>query len=193
MLDWRWIKVSSGKLSHVKIAKLSQPGMWGDGDGLWLFATALKSGSLSRRFVFRYRVKGRYGEVPIGPWPSVTLADARARAAEFRAMIARGDDPAGERKAAKGKARTPAIGAHTFKAATIDYVEVAGKRWRTAAHAQEFLEQFRAPCLPPDWRPANRGGQRQRGASGLIALVRNRLILGGGFRAAPKPSTTGRG
>jgi integrase len=141
--------VSSKKLAHAKIAKSRKPGLLGDGDGLWVFVSKLKKdGELSKRFVFRYRVKGRYGEVPIGKWPDVSLEAARVRAAEFRAQIAEGKDPASERRAARGKTATQ-IAPLTFKAATIDYLESVGRsRWRTLKNAHIFLRSFERHVFP---------------------------------------------
>ncbi len=141
--------MNSEKLSHARIAKAKKPGMIGDGGGLWVFLTPLKTGELSKRFVFRYRVAGRYGEVPIGPWPDVTLAEARKRATEFRAQIAKGDDPAAQRRAARGKASAHVTGAITFKQATLDYMESVGKgRWRSLGTGADWLRGFRLHVWP---------------------------------------------
>jgi len=59
----------------------------------------------SRTFWYQYRTAGgRSGTsrmVRIGPWPTVTLADARKRARDLAGQAARGQDPAAERAEAK--------------------------------------------------------------------------------------------
>ena len=109
----------------------------------------LKDGSLSKRFVFRWRRAGRYFETPIGRWPDVSLADARAKAAEFRAALARGENPATERRAKKDGRPSFLAGVLTFRQATIDYAESVGKgRWRTPGHAEDWLRGFRLYVWP---------------------------------------------
>ena len=108
-----------GKLTHAKIAKLNKKALLGDGGGLWLRARLLKDTSLSKRFCFRYRKRGIYAEIPIGPFPEVSLVDARLKASGYRAAIANGEDPAADRRAAKGKAASIAPGAMTLVKALI--------------------------------------------------------------------------
>ena len=94
-----------GKLTHAKIAKLNKKALLGDGGGLWLRARLLKDTSLSKRFCFRYRKRGIYAEIPIGPFPEVSLVDARLKASGYRAAIANGEDPAADRRAAERQSR----------------------------------------------------------------------------------------
>jgi integrase len=51
-----------------------------------------------RFFYFRYSVDRRKGAVRIGEFPSVSLKEARARAHEIKAQIAKGEDPRAERR-----------------------------------------------------------------------------------------------
>ena len=58
----------------------------------------------SGSFVLRYRFAGRQRKLHIGPYPGLTLADARKQGEKARAVLADGRDPAAEKKAAKGRA-----------------------------------------------------------------------------------------
>jgi integrase len=131
-----------GKLTHAKIAKLNKKALLGDGGGLWLRARLLKDTSLSKRFCFRYRKRGIYAEIPIGPFPEVSLVDARLKASGYRAAIANGEDPAADRRAAKGKAASIAPGAMTFKQWTLDYAELMRAEWRSADTYDDWLRAF---------------------------------------------------
>jgi hypothetical protein len=53
-----------GKLSDVKVRKLTEAGKYGDGDNLWLKVTPTGT----RSWVLRF--KGR--EMGLGPYPAVT-------------------------------------------------------------------------------------------------------------------------
>jgi integrase len=156
------------KLSHAKIAKTNKKALLGDGGGggLWLYVNPLQDGSFSKRFAFRYRRGAKYGEVPIGKWPDVSLVDARAKAAEFRAQLAKDIDPASERK----KARAPVVGAITFKQATLDYVEVQRSKWRALDTAEDWLRAFKLYLFPVigDMAIADVGDTEARAALGPI-------------------------
>ena len=57
-----------------------------------------------KSFVFEARIKGRPRRLTIGRWPDMNIPQARDKAAEYRAAIARGEDPAQERSAARQEA-----------------------------------------------------------------------------------------
>ncbi|WP_156306604.1 Arm DNA-binding domain-containing protein [Novosphingobium sp. AAP1] len=62
-------------LSHIA-ARNAPPGRYGDGAGLWLHKRERARG----KWVLRYFLKGRRREMGLGPWPDVSIADARAAA-----------------------------------------------------------------------------------------------------------------
>ncbi|OSN06284.1 hypothetical protein AU510_08000 [Lonsdalea britannica] len=49
----------------------------------------------------RYRFEGREKTLVIGEYPSISLAEARAKASKAKLMISTGDDPAAEKKKSK--------------------------------------------------------------------------------------------
>lgn len=128
------------KLTDSKIRSLTKPGMHGDGDGLYLRIQS--SGGRSwvfvwRRFGARREIGlGRYGP---GAW-SVSLAAARAKAAEAREIIGSGGDPKtdmAERKAA--------VKAVTFGTLADEYIETMKPRWRgakTVAAWERFAKSY---------------------------------------------------
>ncbi|NKJ44997.1 Arm DNA-binding domain-containing protein [Novosphingobium sp. SG720] len=73
-------------LSHVA-ARNAPPGHYGDGASLWLHKLERARG----KWVLRYFLKGRRCEMGLGPWPDVSMADARAAAA--RATLSAGQCP----------------------------------------------------------------------------------------------------
>jgi len=83
-------------------------------DGQGLVLAIQTSGSK----LWRYRYAGRQKTLHIGPWPAVSLADAREKCREARKAIAAGLDPALEQKRAKVTARFAA--ATTFKEVALD-------------------------------------------------------------------------
>ena len=89
-----------GKLTSKtveSIAKAATPGKTNDGDGLYFQVS--KSGGTS--WIFRYKLDGRSREMGLGPFPTVTLSQARQLAADQRKLLASGSDPLATRDAAK--------------------------------------------------------------------------------------------
>lgn len=64
------------KLSALAVNRLSKPGYYGDGGGLWLQV----SKSASNSWVFRYTFDAKRHEMGLGGLHTVDLAVARAKA-----------------------------------------------------------------------------------------------------------------
>lgn len=84
--------MARNKLSETKIKALTKPGIYGDGDGLFL---RVRAGG-SRQWVFIYKRAGKRVEIGLGGYGQgtapVPLALAREKADEVRARLARGED-----------------------------------------------------------------------------------------------------
>lgn len=84
-------------LSHFGITKArpkDRPYKLSDGDGLHLL---VQPGG-TKLWRFRYRFAGRENMIGFGPYPTVSLADARARRDEARKLLSGGMDPSAKRK-----------------------------------------------------------------------------------------------
>jgi hypothetical protein len=80
------------KLNHKGLqALIEKPGRHSDGDGLY-FRTL----GLGRAYwVFRYRANGKEREMSLGPFPELSLSEARAKhAAARKAVVVDKADPA---------------------------------------------------------------------------------------------------
>lgn len=109
-----------------------------DGRGLFLLVTPA-GGKLWR---LKYRIEGREKLLALGPYPAVTLGEARRRREEERELIALGKDPAREKQRKKVRARIQA--ADTFNAICKEYCEKrrrdGSKGWAPAtAVRSEYL------------------------------------------------------
>lgn len=78
-----------GKLTALKIEKLKEPGRYGDGAGLCL--RVADAGTKS--WIFRYMKDGQAHWMGLGPYPLVSLKDAREKALNARRQIRDGIDP----------------------------------------------------------------------------------------------------
>jgi integrase len=116
-------------------AAISQVGRHSDGGGLYLVVS--KTGS--RKWVFRYRWRGRVSDMGLGSASVVPLTRARERAAAARLQISEGIDPLAQKRAARA---VPTFG--EFADATV---ATMSSQWRNAKHAvqvQRTLEIYAA-------------------------------------------------
>jgi len=77
-----------------------------DGHTRGLFFVLQPSGAAS--WAYRYRLAGKSRKLTIGPYPNIGLTAARKLASDAANVIARGDDPAAKKQAAKIAAREAA-------------------------------------------------------------------------------------
>ncbi|MFV0410761.1 MAG: tyrosine-type recombinase/integrase [Paracoccus sp. (in: a-proteobacteria)] len=79
-------------LSQLR-AKNLPAGKYADGQGLWLVKRRKEAG----KWMVRLTISGRRREMGLGPWPDVSIAEARDRAADARRQVRDGIDPVAER------------------------------------------------------------------------------------------------
>lgn len=128
------------KLTDGKIRTLTKPGIYGDGDGLYL---RVQPGG-TRSWCFIWRRYGARREIGLGPYGAgarhVSLATARAKAEEAREIIGAGGDPKfdmAERKAA--------VAVVTFGKVADEYIETMKSKWRgrsTLAAWERFAQGY---------------------------------------------------
>lgn len=70
-------------------AKNLDAGKYADGQGLWL----IKRSKVAGKWIVRLAIRGKRREMGLGPWPDVSIAEARERAAEARKAVRDGRDP----------------------------------------------------------------------------------------------------
>lgn len=75
-------------------AKSLAAGKYADGQGLWLVKRSQQAG----KWVLRLSVSGKRREMGLGPWPEVSITEARAKALEARAALRDGTDPVAARQ-----------------------------------------------------------------------------------------------
>ena len=75
-------------------AKSLAAGKYADGQGLWLVKRSRHAG----KWVLRLSVAGKRREMGLGPWPEVSIANARTKALQARASLRDGTDPVAARQ-----------------------------------------------------------------------------------------------
>jgi len=131
--------MARNKLSETKIKTLSKPGIYGDGDGLYL--RVQKGGS--KNWVFIYRRGDKRNELGLGGYGQgtapVSLSLAREKADAIRQQLARGEDPRADRLAAKPK---------TFKDCMDDLLKAKESEWTNEKHADQWVMTLRDYAKP---------------------------------------------
>lgn len=127
-------------------------------DGGGLHIEVLPSGSKTWRY--KYHLDGKREKVTIGGYPAFSIRQARDKHEELRALVERGESPAGAKKAQASARRAEAERAVTFKAFALLWIEEtlfyrsAGYRAQTT----RWLEQYVFPSIGAtslaDVRPA---------------------------------------
>lgn len=98
-------------------------------DGGGLFIVVNPTGS--RLWRLKYRVAGREKVLSIGAYPAVSLAQARERREEAKALLARGGDPSQAKREAKRT--TEAEARNVFRAVAADYLDKMRREGRAPA------------------------------------------------------------
>jgi integrase len=132
------------RLTALRAARLKQPGKHADGAGLYL--QIAPGGSCA--WVFRFMLDGREREMGLGPFPAVSLARAREKAQEARALKADGNDPIDRKRAVRAAARRASAQAVTFESAATRFVAAHRAGWGNAEHAEQWESTLRRFVLP---------------------------------------------
>jgi integrase len=118
------------KLTAMQVSKLSEPGLYSDGEGLYL---RVDSG---KRWLFIYHRHGKRREMGLGPLSDVSLAQARGLRSEARQLLRGGKDPIEERKRAR-------LGSETFGEFVEAELDKLEKGFSNPKHRQQWRNTLR--------------------------------------------------
>lgn len=125
------------KLTEKACKALSEPGIYSDGDGLYL---RVRPGG-SKQWLFVYRWEGKRAELGLGGYGAgtapVSVSLARDKAAAIRDMLARKEDPKADKK----------TGA-TFAEIMEDVIKVKAKSSKNEKHRQQWAMTLREYAKP---------------------------------------------
>ncbi|PWE29243.1 integrase [Maritimibacter sp. 55A14] len=122
------------KLSARRVATLHKPGMYGDGEGLYLHVGP----SGTKSWILRTAVHGRRRELGLGSASLVPLAEAREMARSLRKVAREGGDP----ETARDRDTL------SFREAAKKVHENLLPTWRNEKHAQTWLATIESYANP---------------------------------------------
>ena len=134
----------TNKLTPLKVARLKQPGRYGDGHGLWLQV----SEQGSKAWLFRYMRDGRARQMGLGALHTVSLQEARARARLARQVLLDGLDPIDVKHERRSRLRLEKARALTFKQCADDYLGAHAGAWKNAKHRAQWSATLDAYAHP---------------------------------------------
>ena len=133
------IKVKA--LSGSWVRRATKPGVYADGFGLTLRIDARGN----KRWVQRLTIKRRQRNMGLGPWPRVSLVEARKMALANRRAAKEGRDPIAERRA-EVNARMPSL--PTFEDMTRKVIALRRPTWSSEKHAAQWENSLATYVFP---------------------------------------------
>lgn len=124
------------KLNTKKVQSVKEPGMYGDGAGLYLNVAA----GGTKSWLLRVTIKGQSArrEIGLGAIDTTSLAEARVKASELRAEAKAGRDP----KAKRDKREL------TVQEAAFELHEMLAPTFRNEKHRAQWLSSLNNHAFP---------------------------------------------
>ena len=132
------------RLTALKVTRTKQPGMYADGGGLYL--RVAEGGS--KQWIFRYVTDGHMRDMGIGPFHTLTLAQARERATAARVLRLDGIDPIDHKRAQRAELLAAAAKAMTFRQCAEDFLREHEAKWTNATHRQQWRATLKNYVYP---------------------------------------------
>lgn len=134
----------SNSLNALKVSKISEPGRYSDGHGLYLQVSEWGT----KAWLFRFMLHGRARCMGLGALHTVSLAEARDEARRARQLLRNGIDPIEARKQQRDAARAEAAKRITFKEAAERYIKAHRAGWKSEKHAAQWEATLSAYAYP---------------------------------------------
>ena len=125
------------RLSALHVRRITKPGRYADGMGLYLFIDP----NGAKRWIWRGAVNGKRCDLGIGPIALVSLPDARAEALRLKTIAWKGGDPRAERR--RERKVVP-----TFSEAAKQVHAAHGATFRNPKHKAQWLSSLEADVFP---------------------------------------------
>ena len=131
--------IEAKRLSARKVETEKKPGMYADGEGLYLIV----SPKGAKRWLFVFQHQGKRKEMGLGSLSKVSLADAREAAEASRKLVGRGLNPIEERERQRDGAERPT---QTFGEFADSLVDTLAPGFRNEKHIGQWRMTFKVYC-----------------------------------------------
>ena len=136
---------STSKLSVLEVNKKDlAPGLYGDGDGLYLQVSKLNT----KAWVFRYMIAGTARKMGLGSIDRVSLSDARKKAKAAHSLVIDGIDPIDTRAAKRSAEALERAKVVTFQTAAEKYIAAHEAGWKSEKHGAQWAATLSTYAYP---------------------------------------------
>jgi len=175
------------KIAALFVKHVSRPGKYADGGNLYLQVRKATRKSptddVTKSWLFRYSQFGRDTWMGLGPYPDVSLSEARTLATRERKKILQGIDPLTDKRARRIAVRMAHDNMLSFAECAELYVESQAPGWSNPKHIEQWrntLKNLAGPvvghlsvdqidtalvmrCIEPIWTTKTETASRLRG------------------------------
>jgi integrase len=135
---------TGSKLTAIEVSKTKGPAVLHDGGGLYLRV----SPTGSKSWVFRFQIDGKRRDMGLGPYPDISLAEARTRALAHRKERHDGIDPLDAKRAQRQAQRLSVAKGRTFREVAEEFISRNEAAWRNAKHRQQWRNTLATYVYP---------------------------------------------
>ena len=122
------------RLSANLVKALAERGYYADGGGLYFRVSEFGT----RLWAFRYTRAGKAREMGLGPYPEVTLKDARELALQARKLLRDDQDPIEKRQSRRREVAAERQAALTFAQCAAAFIAAKESEWKNAKHGEQW-------------------------------------------------------
>jgi integrase len=148
--------MAGGRLTALQVTKVKEPGMYGDGGGLYLQVSGDGKERIAKSWIFRYRFKKSTSnngkllarEMGLGSFGTFSLAEARERARQQRQLLADGIDPIENRKQQEAAVALAKAQQVAFEECAKDYIKAHRSGWKNAKHGDQWSATLKTWAFP---------------------------------------------
>ncbi|MDL0429579.1 integrase arm-type DNA-binding domain-containing protein [Marinobacter sp. TBZ242] len=102
----------------------------------------------AKSWILRTVIGTKRRNIGLGPFPDVSLAEARRKAQEVKDKIAEGIDPVEERKAARRSMIAAQLSTMTFAQAMAEYIRMKSKEFRNPRQEKQWTNSLTTYAVP---------------------------------------------
>ena len=140
------------RITALFVRHVKRAGRYSDGRNLYLQVRQStrkeRTTTANKSWVFRYERFGKDTWMGLGPYPDVSLRDARELAARARKQLLKGIDPLSEKRAHQRAARAEHDDSLTFSECAEQYVESQAPGWSNPKHIDQWRNTLRKLAGP---------------------------------------------
>ncbi len=132
------------KLNAIGIKNEKNKGLYSDGGGLYLQVSAYGTKS----WIYRFTLNKKKRDMGLGPFPDISLAQAREEAQKRRRQVLAGIDPIESRKAEKQALQAETAKTITFKECADKYISSHSVAWKNLKHIRQWTSTLETYVYP---------------------------------------------